>query len=298
MLDFRIATFLQLCETKSYTKTAKLMEITQPSVTQHIKYLQNKYNCKLFNYEGKTLRLTPEGEYLRTQAEAMTKMSAKIVSDLQRMSDQKAELRFGCPKELGEAAIATIITDMLSADDSLRVRVETGNTAELVKQLESGQLDIVLADKLCAPSQLSTAPVGKAKFGCYVAETYALATPNIRRLITRDLLVREEGASDRTVLTQLLQKRGQSFDDFHATIVSNSPAALQDMAASDIGVLFGYVAATDRDGLTRLCISDFTDERPIVFLYRKDALNLDSYKSFFEEFRTRWADKFQEPAAE
>ena len=73
MLDFRIATFLQLCETKSYTKTARLLDITQPSVTQHIKYLQRRYQCKLFSYEGKTLRLTPEGEYLRRQAEAMTK---------------------------------------------------------------------------------------------------------------------------------------------------------------------------------------------------------------------------------
>ncbi|MDO4589523.1 MAG: LysR family transcriptional regulator [Fusobacterium sp.] len=39
MLDFRVYTFLELCKTLSYTKTAENLYITQPAVTQHIKYL-------------------------------------------------------------------------------------------------------------------------------------------------------------------------------------------------------------------------------------------------------------------
>ena len=49
MIDFRIKTFINLCETKSYTKTAKNLSITQPAVSQHIKLLEEKYNLKLFD---------------------------------------------------------------------------------------------------------------------------------------------------------------------------------------------------------------------------------------------------------
>ena len=41
MLDFRVYTVLELCKTLNYTKTAENLFITQPAVTQHIKYLEN-----------------------------------------------------------------------------------------------------------------------------------------------------------------------------------------------------------------------------------------------------------------
>ncbi len=46
MIDFRLKTFIDLCETKSYTKTAKRLCITQPAVSQHIKYIESQYNIK------------------------------------------------------------------------------------------------------------------------------------------------------------------------------------------------------------------------------------------------------------
>lgn len=49
MLDYRMDTFLSLCETQSYTKTAEHLHLTQPSVTQHIKYLEHFYQCPLFH---------------------------------------------------------------------------------------------------------------------------------------------------------------------------------------------------------------------------------------------------------
>ena len=47
MLNFKLDTFLSLCETRSYTRTAEYLHITQPAVTQHIKYLESYYGTKL-----------------------------------------------------------------------------------------------------------------------------------------------------------------------------------------------------------------------------------------------------------
>ena len=61
MLDYRLQTFLTLCETMHYTRAAERLCITQPAVTQHIHFLEQHYGCRLFVYQGKTLRLTEEG---------------------------------------------------------------------------------------------------------------------------------------------------------------------------------------------------------------------------------------------
>ena len=54
-LNFRITTFLTLYNEMNYRKTARLLNMTQPGVTQHIHYLENFYGIKLFEYNGKTM---------------------------------------------------------------------------------------------------------------------------------------------------------------------------------------------------------------------------------------------------
>lgn len=61
MLDYRTETFLTLCETRSYTKAAELLCVTQPAVSQQIKFLEQALGVKLFIYENKELRLTAQG---------------------------------------------------------------------------------------------------------------------------------------------------------------------------------------------------------------------------------------------
>ena len=48
MIDTRIETFLTLCRVMNYRKTAELLNMTQPAVTQHIHFLEEQYGCKLF----------------------------------------------------------------------------------------------------------------------------------------------------------------------------------------------------------------------------------------------------------
>ena len=64
MLDYRLYTFLTLSETLNYTKAAEILCITQPAVSQHIRYLETTYQIKLFDHHGKNLVLTKQGEYL------------------------------------------------------------------------------------------------------------------------------------------------------------------------------------------------------------------------------------------
>ena len=53
MLDYRINTFLKVCETLNYTLAAKELHITQPAVSQHIHYLEEEYETTLFVYSNK-----------------------------------------------------------------------------------------------------------------------------------------------------------------------------------------------------------------------------------------------------
>ena len=44
MLDFRMDTFLSVCHYMNFTHAAEHLNLTQPAVSQHIKYLEQKYD--------------------------------------------------------------------------------------------------------------------------------------------------------------------------------------------------------------------------------------------------------------
>lgn len=53
MLDFRIKTFLSVCKYMNLTYAAEELHITQPAVSQQIRYLEKLYGVRLLVREGK-----------------------------------------------------------------------------------------------------------------------------------------------------------------------------------------------------------------------------------------------------
>ena len=101
MLDFRVETFLTAAETLNFTKTAALLNITQPAVSQHIRYLEKEYDAKLFSQEGKKLSLTPEGIKLKDALITMKLDENHLKNDIRNLS-QARPLRFGATMTVGE----------------------------------------------------------------------------------------------------------------------------------------------------------------------------------------------------
>lgn len=109
MLDFRHETFLALCSIKNYTRTAEFLHITQPAVTQHIKFLEEYYNVRLFNYEKKTLTLTPEGKLLYDYAMTMSADNKKIKDILAEKDTESKTVSFGTTLTVEEYVMPGIL---------------------------------------------------------------------------------------------------------------------------------------------------------------------------------------------
>ena len=106
LLDFRMETFLAVCECMNFTKASQKLNITQPAVSQHIHYIEDYYGTKLFVYQGKKLHLTEAGEYLRSAALTMRHDDIYLRDKLSTYGTQKQELRLGATLTIGGFAIS------------------------------------------------------------------------------------------------------------------------------------------------------------------------------------------------
>ena len=108
MLDFRIDTFLAVCKFMNFTKASLYLNITQPAVSSHIRYLENYYNITLFYYLGKKMQLTNEAKILLEYATTLKHDDIFLKKRFQDMK-MKQTLVFGATLTVGEYMMPNVI---------------------------------------------------------------------------------------------------------------------------------------------------------------------------------------------
>src|SRR5690554_2361041 len=110
MLDHRHETFLTLCTCKSFTKAAEFLHITQPAVSQHIKFLEDYYGCRLFDTSNRKIRLTRQGELLREFALTVFSDSKHLKENIVSDQTDTMQFSFGATLSIGEYVMPDILS--------------------------------------------------------------------------------------------------------------------------------------------------------------------------------------------
>ena len=146
MLDFRVATFLSVCETLNYTRTAERLSISQPAVSQHIAQLERQLGAKLFERRGKRLELTAAGRAARAVAETMAHDEHLLKEEVRSRSHDEAPLVVGATLTAGEYLVSEPLARYLAAQPNARVDVVQGDTQRLIAQLRAGAIDCAFVE--------------------------------------------------------------------------------------------------------------------------------------------------------
>lgn len=299
MLDSRFITFLRLCETKSYTQTAKLLNVTQPSVTQHIKYLEEKvFHCKLFRYEGKRLELREETKYLYEQVQEIVQKSERVLAEMERKVSKSRLMRFGCLKDFGESVVPAMVGRMMAEDDTLEVSMHIDNSANLVEMLACGKLDFILIDSCCArkmeESLYKIFTIGHEKMSAYAGAKASNVPDKLtqKKLLRENLLIREKGAATREALERYLALDDYDLDSSVMKFECNTPESIKHMMASGAGIAFAYDTCMQEElekGTVRQIEAEgFAANRDIILAYCLENLHADRFTPFFRKFKTQW----------
>ena len=145
MLDFRVETFLAVCQTMNFTRAAEQLHITQPAVSQHIHALEEQYGTKLFRSQGKQLQLTESGRLFFRTAAAMHHDDLRLREALHQENTRR-RLRFGATLTIGEYIMPGPLRRLLERKPDIQLYMLTANTQELLKLLDQGELDFAIVE--------------------------------------------------------------------------------------------------------------------------------------------------------
>ncbi|ADO77525.1 LysR family transcriptional regulator [Halanaerobium praevalens] len=262
MIDFRHHTFLHLCQIKNYTKTAKKLHITQPTVTQHIKYLEDYYKVKLFNYKAKNLKITKAGKKLYTYTERMIADSKEVKKNISQKSSIQ-NIKFGATLSIGEFVMPELLNRVMNTQNNINLDMLVENTESLLNKLKNGKINFAILEGFFDKSKFGYQLFSKEKFigVCSPKSKYAKLAIKLENLLDCNLILREKGSGTRDILEQILYTNNLSKESFASTMEIGNLNVIKELAAQNKGISFMYQAAAQRylenNQLSILKIKDF-----------------------------------------
>lgn len=133
--------FTEVCRHMSMSKAARALMISQSSVSQAVKALEQEYGVLLFERLNHTLYLTPAGEkllYLATQVlKSIDKLNAAML-------DAPQTLNIGSCNTVGASLLYPLIAGFKKQYPKVHVSAEISNTQTLTEKILNGRLDLAI----------------------------------------------------------------------------------------------------------------------------------------------------------
>lgn len=132
----------------SVKQAAAKLHVSQPSVSEQIRELEDALGEKLFRREGRGLALTDAGRIAYGYADDIFALGQELVNAVKQRPTAKAlSLHVGVADSFPKLMTNEILKPVFALPQSMHVICREGKLEDLLAQLEAHRLDIVLADE-------------------------------------------------------------------------------------------------------------------------------------------------------
>lgn len=281
MLNHRIITFLTLYKEMNYRKTAEKLNMTQPGVTQHIKYLEDFYKVKLFEYDGRNLTKTPNADILKKHMSAIYQQEQELLKEFKH-TDKLLTLNVGATKTVGEYIISPIVCRFLSVENHI-LNLTVDNTHTLLDLLDKGLLDFALIEGSFDKSKYEHHLFRRERFAGVCAKNHKFAgkTVDWNELFGENLILRENGSGTREIFEHILHDAGYRIECFKTASSISNFSLIQRLVSMKLGITFAYHQIVDSDEtLTSFEIEGISVASELNYVYSNSYIAAQKIRQF------------------
>ena len=287
MIDYRLLTFIDVCTTRNLTKTAKNLCLTQPAVTQHIKYLEETYNTKLLVYEGKKMHLTEAAQVLLQYALNTQALLKSTEAEIYELKTKQVRLNFGATLTIADYVMPPVLAAHLKKFPDTQLNFKVQNTASLIDNLVNGSIDFAFVEGYFDKEQFEHHLLKNDEFILVASSKSTLKEMiTLEELKRQRLIIREAGSGSRDIFEKLLANTNSSLNQFKQIDEIGSLKLLKHLVKENHGVTFIYKEAVkeelERSELKQIQLKEMSLSREFNFIYLKSSLQKEKYLKFLD----------------
>lgn len=168
--------FYSVAKTGSIKEAAEKLHISQPTISDQIKLLEDYFGCQLFDRKNRSLVLTKEGKLGLEYAEKIFDMATDLTARLRnKVGLPKSSLEIGITFHMSQHFTYESILPLFQ-QENISVNIKESERHILLAELEEGNLDIVFTDDKDAISSTMNA------YRIGVNRTFAVAHKDFKKL--------------------------------------------------------------------------------------------------------------------
>lgn len=208
----QLRVFRAVAESKSFTRAAEMVHLTQPGISKHIKQMEEYFGVHLFDRMGKKVALTRAGEIL---LEATLEIMASIATAEQHIEDLKGlrggDLVLGASFPIGIYVLPGILAAFRKKYPAVEVTLDISLSQKIVAKILANKLELGLASRATHDPRLVATEFMSDKLIAIAPRKHRWSNKKQikpHELLGETFVVAARGAGTRAIVEERLRDKG------------------------------------------------------------------------------------------
>ena len=205
----QIRSFNAVTKHKSFTKAAKVLNVSQSAISEQVKSVEHRFGIKLFIRNGAGIVLTDYGRklyYITRDIDDIHERALNLLDSSRKLTSGTLNIGTVAPIHL-----MPIISEFTKKFPEINCNIVFGNSAQIQEKLLSKEIDIGILADLNDQSQLYSKPLVRDKLLLFASAKNKLSKEkkiSFKEIINETFIVREKGSQTRALVEKELMHLG------------------------------------------------------------------------------------------
>ncbi len=218
----------------SFTRAAGALNVTQPTVSDQIKVLENRYEVKLFERHSRRVELTELGRALYEVSRRQFKLEAdaeQLLLTARGLTHGRLRVAAGAPH-----LVIPLLGSFKRRHPGIQLALQFGNSEVVLRSLFERRCDVVVLPDIGADRRLHALPIRRDRLIAFVEGGHPWSTRRSIRLAdlqAEPLVLREVGSRTRAVFEDAMARAGVVMGE---TLEIGSREGVREAVAAGLGI--------------------------------------------------------------
>lgn len=299
-MEFRqLESFCAVVRYQSFTKAAEKLYISQPTISTHIRMLEQEFNSRLIIRTTKNIEITPHGKELFACAQKIFTLKNDLI---QKWSEEnKKIIRIGASTIPADYILPEVLPLFCQKYPDIQLHIHQNDSGNILQSILNGKFTIGMVGMKIFEKELDFVP--------FFHDEIVMITPKqenflhfsqkafnqddlISLLKKETIILREQGSGSKKRLESYFEQINLSEKSLNIIARLNDQESIKKLVASGLGISFiSAKAITDADNLLTIKLPENNLTRSLYFAYHKDYILKEHILSFIKFVQNFYAKK-------
>ena len=274
----KLDAFCKVIELKSFTRAAEAMLLSQPTVSEHIRSLEQELDQKLLDRLGRKVEPTPVGRLLYRYARKILQTQNDAVQAIEQYGGKLiGRLIIGCGTIPGTYILPGLIGRFRLEHPSIKATLRITSSRIIAEKVVAGEYELGVVGARWNESRLNWTAMfsDELTLAVHPDHSWALRKAILLKDIGKEpFIMREPDSGTRKVFARILEKNGLKESSLQEVAEIGSTAAIKEAVKAGIGISILSRRAVIDDikcgRLVAVSVKDHKLQRPFYLIQRKN----------------------------